>query len=760
MATFDLVRTARETLTTMLISTRLRASHAVLLVDHVTLRVLSHGMRMSELLNEMPHVTLIELVDSARATRAPIGMAQLMDVVYFLEPTAGSVQAALADYMPNVPCAYGGSAHFLFSRHLPDSLLALIRNSPVIERIATVRELNLQFLPLCRTAFSLDAPQALATLYGPSSTTHRDAVLDVLAEQVVGMYTSSKLPLPRVRYAASHPVCKQFAQLLAVRFGALATATPTTLSTESAASAADAAKASCCRRYYEDRTAAANARRGTLLLLERALDPITPLVVDFSLEALAESLGVLHGGRFFSRSETSGGDRGGSEGCGGVSEQGGGDSELGGATVAARDAHEVLLLDSDPVWADLRHRPFEEAGEEVRRHLLRFQADHAHIDRAQRQGESMSNAQRQDAMRSQLDVSYRKRKEQIRQQEELIREVQLKLLSADSQSKTALYEQLSFEQDLATGRKADATVLSHREVVSRTARILTALAEEDVARQPPVSFSPTNADAPPSGVGPTFDSPPQPRGTGRTVLAMPKGAEGPAAAFAQDRSEGERCRLLALLTACRRLTDAEIAQMVRASKLSPTVHHQVQRALAQLGLPLRLPSEPNSPGGAGTASNLRLAPASGSDREVELRRHSPLIASLMLHGLRGTLSTSGFPFIDGGHEEADAADPLETAPASSHVGSWAFRRRCRADSEEATVNRLSEPPLPPRLVVFMLGGASHAELRCAHEAGEKVGFGCTALLTPLQYVRSLRQIGQCDAFMSGTSDVGSLLDFG
>ena len=43
----------------------------------------------------------------------------------------------------------------------------------------------------------------------------------------------------------------------------------------------------------------------------------------------------------------------------------------------------------------------------------------------------------------------------------------------------------------------------------------------------------------------------------------------------------------------------------------------------------------------------------------------------------------------------------------------------------------------------MLGGASRAELRCALEAGGggKVVFGCTALLTPAQYMRTLHDAG-------------------
>ena len=40
-----------------------------------------------------------------------------------------------------------------------------------------------------------------------------------------------------------------------------------------------------------------SGRRGTLLILERSLDPITPLLIDFSLEALGEGLGILRNGR-------------------------------------------------------------------------------------------------------------------------------------------------------------------------------------------------------------------------------------------------------------------------------------------------------------------------------------------------------------------------------------------------------------------------------------------------------------------------------
>ena len=63
--------------------------------------------------------------------------------------------------------------------------------------------------------------------------------------------------------------------------------------------------------------------------------------------------------------------------------------------------------------------------------------------------------------------------------------------------------------------------------------------------------------------------------------------------------------------------------------------------------------------------------------------------------------------------------------------------------------------LQRKLVVVLLGGSSHAELRCAHDAlaeqrthggdggdgggGWQLYFGSTAVLTPLQYVRALSE---------------------
>jgi hypothetical protein len=245
-------------------------------------------------------------------------------------------------------------------------------------------------------------------------------------------------------------------------------------------------------------------------------------------------------------------------------------------------------------------------------------------------------------------------------------------------------------------------------------------------------------------------------------------------------------RLLALLAVCRTPSDLELADAARAARLPATAVLSVQRALAYLGLPLHPPRQsgwhgegalPEWSAVAGTPPPA-VEPSPDLDRAavervVELRRHTPVLAPLLQHALGGTLPLDRYPFVDGDDAEEHVADPFERAlasPRSELVGSWAFRRRSAAGgavaggavsllagAQDGAGDKTRAPAAPPRLMVFMLGGASHAELRCAHEAGDEVGFGCTALLTPLQYVRALQQMGA--APMAPASDAAGLLSF-
>ena len=397
---------------------------------------------------------------------------------------------------------------------------------------------------------------------------------------------------------------------------------------------------------------------------------------------------------------------------------------------------------------------------------------------------------------------------------------QLCLLSVDGSATTPkttpLYQQLSLEQDLATGRSSEGAVLRHGEVLSCVTERLGVLRAEQQQQQQQRQQQRQQPQQQPHDLTAELHAAGAARGDGRSVR-RPDGATAAAEAEAEEASElrqlrqlgaaeaeveeavleedravGERLRLLALLAACRTPSDLELADAARAARLPAMAVLSVQRALAYLGLPLHPPRQsgwhgegalsralPEWSAVAGTtppavepsSRALPPQPSYDPDRVVELRRHTPVLAPLLQHALGGTLPLDQYPFVDGDDEEEHVADPFERAlasPRSELVGSWAFRRRSAASGAVAggAVSLLAgaqpgdktrAPATAPRLIVFMLGGASHAELRCAHEAGDEVGFGCTALLTPLQYVRALQQMGA--APMAPASDAASLLSF-
>ena len=361
----DLLTTSRTKILETVRTTGASAQ-CVLLTDEDTLRILSSGVRMSELLEAAPHIVLIESLFAPLKTRAPPSLAASLDAIYLLSPASRSLHAALADHEPaggGATPKYGGSAHFIFTRRLPDELMQRLRDSPALPRVATLRELNLHYLPLARTAFSLNAPLALAELYGPTDGTKRTQALQALAEQVCTVYASQGLPAPRVRYssqAGAHPICKAFAETLesllraaslraAAAAAAAAAAGRTTAGAHGGGAAVSSRSSMSGRRSMSGGVSSRISRRSTLLILERSFDPLTPLLHDFSYEALAVGLGVLDNGRF-----------------------------------RRANGKDVLMHESDAVWADLRRRPWVDVADRLKDHSRDFLNDNEAVVKMER----------------------------------------------------------------------------------------------------------------------------------------------------------------------------------------------------------------------------------------------------------------------------------------------------------------------------------------------------------------------------------------
>jgi len=677
----DLPALLRDSVLSALQAVTREGELTVLLLDDVTRRVLSRCCRLSDVMGEA-NITLVEQLHAPSAQRAPPGMAGSLNAVYLVAPSERSVIAIVRDLAGRQPL-YRGKRHVLLTSaapaHLRETLEALMRQGALtsFRQCAAVEAMALQ-----ARAFSLDSPSALSRLYGPataeehllpgldeSGATPRALAVAHAAEQIGKLCALLGDPTPSVRCRVrDHPVAKELALAL--------------LALPPAATEGVSAGAGTARRNV------------SVLVLERSSDLITPLVHDFSLEALAEAAGVLSEGRFRR------------------------------AAAADGAASEVLLVHSDALWDELRFRPVDEVEEALHERTRTFVADNALVAEARQRlgrGEQLSTREMVEVNRRLASLAYRKREERLKVADEL-RDALMALLLPPEElapagskaslraAETPLYRLMMLEQDLAVGRDGvSGYPLKPADALLRIAEQL---------RQPHTVRSPHAAGPAVPGAAAAAIAPAVVSGAGAA-----SGSE--AAAEAPEAAAAERQRLLLLQALTLPLADSVRVQLSRSSGLDPERAEALQRALFYLGArPGRRSAAPKPPPPPGTTVLARHTPALKGVIEAALLppQQQPSAQQPQFVWLRRRVSEPG-------DQRSGAAGAEAGGAAARPVGSWALRSKPGSEKRGR-----------PVLLVFMLGGASHAEVRCAHEAaagGCDVVFGSTAVLTPAQFVQSL-----------------------
>mmetsp|Transcript_26135 Transcript_26135/g.83893 ORF Transcript_26135/g.83893 Transcript_26135/m.83893 type:complete len:353 (+) Transcript_26135:1275-2333(+) len=279
---------------------------------------------------------------------------------------------------------------------------------------------------------------------------------------------------------------------------------------------------------------------------------------------------------------------------------------------------------------------------------------------------------------------------------------------------TPLYKLMMLEQDLATGRDgATGGAIKQAETLSRIVGMLV----DPLSAPPPSARSTTRVSTDSAHAASFSASAPAAESTGGAAGA---GAEAEAPRAAEAEEVLERQRLLLLASLALPLSDSARRPITRASALDSEQLEAVSRGLFCLGA---------RPGRRGTGGAPKPPPPPGT---ALLCRHTPALAPLLRSALGGG---SGFTWLrrrvrepgDRGAAGGVARPDL----AAGRVGSWALRGKAGSDR-----------PGKPLVLVFMVGGASHAEVRCVHEVAAATHhcdllFGATALLTPTQFAREL-----------------------
>lgn len=277
----------------------------ILIVDDASLRVISNAMGMYKLMEN--RVYLVEQISKVRApyrNSAPL---------YFLSPTKDSVARLIDDWTPSrkrKEPLYADSVFVYFTHALSDELFNMIKAcKPLVRRLKSLSELNIDFIAKQREAFHLDmnSSEVFSKLYrgglngrsSPGVTEH--AIADKLVTVCASLHE-----YPHIRYRSDSKVGSTLARLFNEKFHNFI----------------DKNK----QWWYHGDSAHTEKGRATLLILSRADDCLSPLIHEFTYQAMVHDLLPIEDDKITVKAQSSDG-------------------------VIDKDA---LLNESDELWVELR----------------------------------------------------------------------------------------------------------------------------------------------------------------------------------------------------------------------------------------------------------------------------------------------------------------------------------------------------------------------------------------------------------------------
>ncbi|KAL8137126.1 hypothetical protein V2J09_003127 [Rumex salicifolius] len=314
-----------------------RSNWKVLIMDKVTVKIMSYACKMADITDEG-----VSLVEDIYKRRQPL---PTMDAIYFIQPSKENVIMLMSDMSGKKPLYK--KAFVFFSSSISKELVAHIKkDGTILPRIGALREMNLEYFAFDSQCFLTDNERALEELFGEEENYRRgDACLNVMAARIATVFASLR-ELPFVRYRTAK---------------SLDSNTMTTyrdlISTKLAAGVWNyISKYKTIPNFPQNETC-------ELLILDRSIDQIAPIIHEWTYEAMCHDLLNIEGSKY-------------------VPSKTGGTSEK----------KEVLLDEHDPIWFELRHTHIADASERLHDKMTNFISKNraAQIHQGSRDGAELS----------------------------------------------------------------------------------------------------------------------------------------------------------------------------------------------------------------------------------------------------------------------------------------------------------------------------------------------------------------------------------
>ncbi|KAK4578564.1 hypothetical protein RGQ29_028598 [Quercus rubra] len=318
-----------------------KSTWKVLIMDKVTVKVMSHSCKMADITDQG-----VSLVEDLFRRRQPLPS---MDAIYFIQPSKENVVMFLSDMSGREPLYK--KAFVFFSSPVPKEFVNHIKSdTSVLPRIGALREMNLEYFPIDNQAFVTDHERALEELFGDVDNPRKfDACLNTMATRISTVFASLK-ELPFVRYRAA----KTPDDSTAAAFRDLV---PTKLAS---------AVWNCILKYKTSIPNFPQTETCELLILDRSVDQIAPVMHEWTYDAMCHDLLDMDGNKYA--------------------------YEVPSKKDGQTERKEVLLEDHDPVWLELRYAHIADASERLHEKMSNFVSKNkaAQIQQSGRDGSEIS----------------------------------------------------------------------------------------------------------------------------------------------------------------------------------------------------------------------------------------------------------------------------------------------------------------------------------------------------------------------------------